>query len=289
MSSSSNTYINPFEVLLNKEEVNINEKSDYILALIEILINRELTATEFSLVYGSMQILYENFYQNPSEENMPTFTDFYNILEEKEINNNNQTAKELKEALEVFVKGSLGLFNNKTNVDIKNKFIVFDIKELSGVLSNAGMFVINEFIKTQTYKNHNKELWTRTYIDEVHRILRREKSAIYLLDMYKTFRKRAGILTGVTQNVTDFLGNDVCRAILQNSNFIIMLEQSHYDSEILSKMLQITSEKLNYITSSKSGVGLIKYQDQLIAFENLIPKDTKVYSLINTDQRVKRL
>ena len=286
ISPESKTFVNPFDITFEAEEdisgIRKN-KSLFIISLIEILVGgiTGLTGSQISIIDRCVNKIYDDFFENPSKNNMPTFLDFYNELL-RISTDKKDTASELAELLEIYVKGSMSIFNNRTNVDIKNRLTVFDISKLNGVLEEVGMFILQDYIWNKTYNNYLINIWTRVYIDEFHRILRKQKSAEYMRDMFKTFRKRGGILTGITQNVSDFLETLVSEAILKNSSFAILLNQNQSDAKIISKFLDINDEKLFYLDNVPAGEGLISFEGTVIPFKNEIKQNTKLYKLITT-------
>lgn len=285
ISPTTKTYINPFDVPVDIDsDVDFRkDKTLFIISMIEILVGgiTGLSGSQISIIDRVLTKIYDEFYKNPSVNNMPTFQTFYDELL-AQSKTTNDTAYLLAEQLEVYVNGSMNLFNNRTNINITNRLTVFDISGLSGVLSEIGMFIIQNYIWSRTLSNFKKNKWTRVYIDEFHRILKKEKSAEYMRDMFKTFRKRGGILTGVTQNVSDFLETSVAEAILKNTSFAILLNQTSSDGKILSDILSITDEQLIYVNNVGAGEGLIVYEGIILPFNNTLKDDTKIYKIITT-------
>ena len=122
----------------------------------------------------------------------------------------------------------------------------------------------------------------RYYIDEFHRILEDKLTAVYTKDMWKRFRKWNALPTGITQNVSDFLISPQAESILQNSQFVYMLEQASGDRDILAAQLNISPQQLEYVTDSEEGEGLIYFNGTIIPFKDRFPKNTQIYKLITT-------
>ena len=158
-------------------------------------------------------------------------------------------------ALEIYVKGSLNLFNHRTNVDIQNRLVCYDIKELGKQLKKIGMLVVQDQVWGRVTANRSAGRTTRYYMDEFHLLLKEEQTASYSIEIWKRFRKWGGIPTGITQNVKDLLSSREVENIFENSDFIYMLNQASGDRQILAKQLNISPHQLSYVTQSGEGEG----------------------------------
>ena len=185
-------------------------------------------------------------------------------------------------ALEIYVTGSLNLFNHRTNVDIKNRLICYDIKDLGKQMKKIGMLIVQDQVWGRVTANRNAGKTTRYYIDEFHLLLREEQTAAYSVEIWKRFRKWGGIPTGITQNVKDLLTSREVENIFENSDFIIMLNQAAGDREILARRLNISSHQLDYVTQSGEGEGLLFYGDVILPFVDRFPKDSELYRIMTT-------
>ncbi len=143
-------------------------------------------------------------------------------------------AKHIRSALEIYVKGSLNLFNHQTNVDIENRLVCFDIKELGKQLKKLGMLIVQDQVWNRVTKNRAEKRSTRYYMDEFHLLLKEEQTATYSVEIWKRFRKWGGIPTAITQNVKDLLSSREVENIFENSDFVYMLNQAAGDREILT-------------------------------------------------------
>ena len=216
--------------------------------------------------------------ENPKPENMPILEDLWNELKKL----NKQEATELADALEIYVKGSLQIFNHRTNVDIHNRLVCFDIKELGKNLKKLGMLIVQDQVWNRVTKNRNNHVSTWYYIDEMHLLLKEEQTAAYTTEIWKRFRKWGGIPTGMTQNVKDFLKSPEIESIFDNSSFIYLLSQAPGDKEILSKKFNISDSQLKYVTNSQAGEGLIIFEGMILPFIDHFPKNTKMYKAMTT-------
>lgn len=281
LSPNSKDYINPLDINLNNgEDDPIRDKSDFIISLCEQVVGGRygLDGEEVSLVDRCVRNMYEKYMENPTKENMPILEDFYNILLEQ----NNDKATGIATRLEIYVLGSMNVFNHRTNVNINNRIVCFDIKELGSTLKMLGMLIVQETVWSRVAINRNNGISTRYYIDEFHLLLKDEATAKYSVEIWKRFRKWGGIPTGITQNVQDFLASREVSNIVGNSDFIYMLNQNAEDRAVLAKQLDISKHQLSYVTNSNEGEGLLFYGNVIIPFIDKFPKETMLYSIMTT-------
>ena len=282
ISPISMDYINPLDINLNysEEESPLTLKSDFILSLCELIVGGKngLEPVEKTLIDRSVRLVYQDFLADPVPEKMPVLEDLYNIL----LRQNEPEAKRIATALEIYVHGSLNVFNHRTNVDVQNRFVCYDIKELGKQLKKLGMLVVQDQVWNRVTVNRAQHKATRYYMDEFHLLLKEEQTAAYSVEIWKRFRKWGGIPTGITQNVKDLLASREIENIFENSDFIYMLNQASGDRQILSKALNISPSQLNYVTNSNAGEGLIFYGSTIIPFKDDFPKDTMLYRIMTT-------
>ncbi|MFQ6848590.1 MAG: VirB4-like conjugal transfer ATPase, CD1110 family, partial [Clostridium perfringens] len=191
-------------------------------------------------------------------------------------------AKDLAVALELYTKGSLSIFANKTNVNTNSRFIIYDIKDLGKQLKTMGMLIVLDAVWNRITKNRAEGRRTWIYMDEIYLLFANEYSATFLFELYKRARKWGGIPTGITQNVEDLLQSDLARKMLSNSDFLLMLNQAPVDREELAKLLKISDTQLSYITNSNEGEGLLFSGNAIIPFIDKFPKNTKLYKMMTT-------
>lgn len=123
---------------------------------------------------------------------------------------------------------------------------------------------------------------TRYYIDEMHLLLKEEQTAAYTVEIWKRFRKWGGLPTGITQNVKDLLRSPEIANILENSDFIYMLNQASDDRSILAQRLNISPHQLSYVTNSGEGEGLLFYGNVILPFIDRFPTDLELYRIMTT-------
>lgn len=282
ISPTSSQYINPMDINLNYSEDDspLALKSDFILSLCELIVGGKegLTPVEKSIIDRCVSLVYAEYLANPDPAKMPILGDLYDALgrqEEKE-------AKHIRSALEIYVTGSLSVFNHRTNVDITNRIVCYDIKELGKQLKKLGMLVVQDQVWNRVTINRAEKRSTRYYMDEFHLLLKEEQTAAYSVEIWKRFRKWGGIPTAITQNIKDLLSSREVENIFENSDFVYMLNQAAGDRQILAKQLNISPHQLSYVTGSGVGEGLLFYGNVILPFVDKFPKNTELYSIMTT-------
>ena len=282
ISPTSTQYINPMDINANysEEDNPIALKADFILSLCELIVGGKegLQPVEKTVIDRCVHQIYQKYFENSVPENMALLEDLYNALLEQE----EKEAHHVATALEIYVKGSLNLFNHRTNVDIQNRLVCYDIKELGKQLKKIGMLVVQDQVWGRVTANRNAGKATRYYMDEFHLLLKEEQTAAYSVEIWKRFRKWGGIPTGITQNVKDLLSSREVENIFENSDFIYMLNQASGDRQILANQLNISPHQLSYVTHSGEGEGLLFYGNVILPFVDRFPTDLELYRIMTT-------
>lgn len=211
-------------------------------------------------------------------ELMPILSDLHQALLDQHL----PEADRVAQALDLYVSGSLNVFNHKTNVDIHNRLVAFDIKELGKQLKKLGMLIIQDQIWGRVTQNRSQGRATWYFADEFHLLLKEEQTAAYSAEIWKRFRKWGGVPTGATQNVKDLLSSPEIENILENSDFITLLNQASGDRKILSERLNLSADQQKYIDNSEPGEGLLIFENVVLPFTNPIPKNTELYKIMTT-------
>ena len=281
ISPTSPHYINPMDLNLNysDDENPLSLKSDFILSLCELIVGGKdgLMPVEKTIIDRCVRMVYRDYLSDPVPENMPILEDLYNELRRQE----EKEAQYIATALEIYVSGSLNVFNHRTNINIANRIVSFDIKELGKQLKKIGMLIVQDAVWNRVTVNREAHKSTRYYIDEMHLLLREEQTAAYTVEIWKRFRKWGGIPTGITQNVKDLLSSREVENIFENSDFILMLNQASGDRQILAKQLNISPHQLLYVTHSGEGEGLLFYGNVILPFVDRFPRG-ELYDLLTT-------
>jgi len=282
ISPTSRHHINPMDINLNysDEENPLSLKSDFILSLCELIVGGKdgLKPVEKTIIDRCVRMVYQDYLNDPKPENMPILGDLYDCLRKQE----EKEAQFVATALEIYVTGSLNVFNHRTDVDVSNRVVCYDIKELGKQLKKIGMLIVQDQVWNRVTINREASKATRYYIDEFHLLLKEEQTAAYSVEIWKRFRKWGGIPTGITQNVKDLLASREVENIFENSDFIYMLNQAAGDRKILAQQLGISPHQLSYVTHSNAGEGLLFYGDTIVPFVDNFPKDTELYRLMTT-------
>ena len=282
ISPTSPHFINPMDLNLNysDEENPLSLKSDFILSLCELIVGGKegLQPVEKTVIDRCVRLVYRNYLADPKPENMPILEDLYNAL----LKQDEKEAHYIATALEIYVTGSLNVFNHRTNVDIHSRIVSYDIKELGKQLKKIGMLIVQDQVWNRVTVNREARKSTRYYIDEMHLLLKEEQTAAYSVEIWKRFRKWGGIPTGITQNVKDLLSSREVENIFENSDYIYMLNQASGDRQILAKHLNISPHQLSYVTHSGEGEGLLFYGSVILPFVDRFPKDTELYRIMTT-------
>ena len=282
ISPVSTDYINPLDINVNysEEENPLTLKSDFILSMCELIVGGKdgLQPVEKTIIDRSVRKVYQDYLADPVPEKMPILEDLYNILRSQ----SEPEAQRIATALEIYVHGSLNVFNHRTNVDVNNRFVCYDIKQLGKQLKKLGMLIVQDQVWNRVTINRAAHKTTRYYLDEFHLLLKEEQTASYSVEIWKRYRKWGGIPTGITQNVKDLLSSREVENIFENSDFIYMLNQAAGDRQILAKQLNISPHQLSYVTHSGEGEGLLFYGNTILPFIDHFPKDTELYRVMTT-------
>ena len=282
LSPSSTDYVNPLDINLNysEEENPLALKSDFVLSFCELIMGSKtgLEAIEKTVIDRAVQMIYQPYFADPRPGNMPILGDLMNALLSQHI----PEADRVAQALDLYVNGSLNFFNHRTTVDISNRLVCFDIKGLGKNLKKPGMLIVQDAVWNTVTINRAIGRSTWYFVDEFHLLLKEEQTAAYSVEIWKRFRKWGGIPTGATQNPKDLLSSPEIENILENSDFIYMLNQAAGDRKILAERLNISSEQLAYVTNSEPGHGLLFFNNVILPFADDFPKDTELYKLLTT-------
>ena len=282
ISPNSTQFINPMDINSNysEEENPLALKADFILSLCELVVGGKegLLPVEKTVIDRCVHLIYRRYFADPRPENMPLLEDLYEALLQQE----EKEAHHVATALEIYVKGSLNLFNHRTNVDVNNRIVCYDIKELGKQMKKIGMLVVQDQVWGRVTANRSAGRSTRYYVDEFHLLLKEEQTAAYSVEIWKRFRKWGGIPTGLTQNVKDLLSSREVENIFESSDFVYMLNQAAGDRQILAKQLNISPHQLSYVTHSGEGEGLLFFGNVILPFVDRFPQELELYRIMTT-------
>lgn len=253
----------------------VGDKSEFVQSLFEQLDRKGIDAKEKSLIDRCTELVYEDYQQGGP---LPTL----NMLRDKLLAQPEPKAKELALSLELFTEGTLDAFAHPTNVDTKNRMVVYDIMDLGRQLKTMGLLVITDAMLNRVTENWARGKRTHIVIDEFHVVFENEHSANFFTSAWRRFRKRNAFPTAITQNVDYLLQSEEARSMLSNSEFIVMLNQAPTDRDELARLLKISSEQMSYITNADAGCGLLRYGSSLVPFVNRFDQSTQLYTLMST-------
>lgn len=290
LETGSKVYLNPFDLNIENAEDDgdpVKVKTDFIETICEVAIGGRygLDPKAKSIIDRCSQDIYNDYMEYLKQTNKimdyekaPTMLTFYNKL----MCQPQPEAQSIALSLERFVKGALDIFSHHTNVEIDNRFTVFNIKGLGQGLKEMGLQICLDHIWNKMIQNYMKGKRTWFYVDEFHLMMQKPTSSAYLAQIFKRARKWRACPTIITQNVEDVLKNEDARTIINNCSFITLLQQSPMNKMQLSAMLNISVEEQKYISSGKSGMGLLRIQEDIVPFDDKFPKNTKLYQIMTT-------
>lgn len=282
IAPNSHSYINPMDIdIYHADDISpIQMKTSFIISMIELMVGKRgsLDGKEISCIDTAVQRVYAPYLANPVPENMPILGDLQQALIEQEA----PEAHDLALSMEMYVNGSLNVFNHRSNVDYHNRLVCYDVKDLGDTLKPLGMLIVQDQVWTRVAKNREQGKYTRYYMDEFHVLLREPQTAAYCSAMWKRFRKWGGVPTAITQNVKDLLASPEIENILENSSFMVLLNQAPGDRAILEEKFNISKTQSAHITHADPGSGLMIFGDIVLPFSNKIPTDTEMYRIMTT-------
>ena len=292
IAAGSKVYLNPMDMDLNyaNDDDPVTLKADFICSLCETILGGRygLSQSQNSIIDRCVRQIYQPYLawmnQHPEKgscdlSKMPTLRLLYELL----LQQKEPEAKQIALALERYTTGSLDTFAHRTNVNIKKRFVIYDIKDIGSGMKEMGLQICLNDIWNRTISNkqkYNKRTWF--YIDEFYLLTQTDSSAKFLQEIFKRTRKWGGVPTGITQNVEDMLISKEARSIIANCEFVMMLNQAPTDKQELAKMFNISPAQLSYITNADTGQGLIYTGKSIVPFIDKYPTDTKTYAAMST-------
>lgn len=297
IAPGSDTHINPFDLDITSDSKGgddpVTIKSDYICSICESAIGGHmgLNPVQVSVIDRCVRYLYQPYLEHMERRKQegstitcdrsmsPTFKDFYHLM----CRQPEPEAEYIRLAIEKYCVGSYKTFAFQTNIGTNNRFVVYDIRDIGTGMNEMGMQVCLNDIWNRTIANKLRGIRTWIFIDELYVLTQSENCARFLMYIWKQCRKYGGVPTGITQNTEDLLTNRESRGIINNSPFIVMLNQSSEDRSEIGAMLHISEAQLNYIKNADSGQGLIYSGKAIVPFINKFPKGNHLYQVISTN------
>ena len=281
IAPGSPSHINPMDIQLDldDDESPLSMKADFLLSLCELVVGGKdgLQPIEKTVIDRCVRLIYRDMALGIGDGKPPLLQDLYEEL----LKQPEPEARRVATALELYCTGSLNLFNHPTNVDLTARVVCIVLKGLGENLRKIAMHITNDFVTSAVNVNFHSGISTWCYFDEFHILLRDALTASYFVAVWKMLRKKGCVPSALTQNVKDLLASREIEAILDNTDFMILLAQAQSDRAILAKQLGISEHQLSYITHSNSGEGLLFYGDVTIPFVDRFPKG-EIYNLLTT-------
>ena len=282
ISTDTANYINPLDIAnlpgyASKEEF-IADKAELVLGICEQAMQQEITSGMKSIIVRCVQIFYRQMLAEKKARDW-TMKELYEIFGRQP----EPEARIIRLSLELFVTGSLNIFSHKSNVDMKNRLICFGISGLGEDLAPVGMLVVLEEIRSRIMGNFRRSRATRLIVDEFHRMTDRTYTAKRMNKIWKEVRKFGGLCTAITQNIVDVTAMPEIVTMISNSEFFIFLKQGEKDADVISRLLGLSDNLLDKVTAADKGCGILKVGTKVVPFDNKIPKNLYLYSLLNTD------
>ena len=281
ISPDSPSHINPMDIQLgmNGEDSPLSMKADFLLSLCELVVGGKdgLQPIEKTVIDRCVRQVYRELTLGIGDGTMPLLQNLYEEL----LKQPEPEAQRVATALELYCTGSLNLFNFHTNVNLNARVVCIVLKGMGENLRKIAMHITNEFVSAAVNSNFEAGASTWCYFDEFHILLRDPLTASYFVAVWKMLRKKGCVPSALTQNVKDLLASREIEAILDNTDFMILLSQAQSDRAILAKQLGISEHQLSYITHSNSGEGLLFYGSVTIPFVDRFPKG-EIYDLLTT-------
>lgn len=298
ISPGNGVYINPLDldidISFDSDSNPLTMKVDFICGMLETMLGStaKLSPAQKTIVDRCVKQIYTPYLKHLSElppqangkpvtidkDYCPTLQNLFDAL----LSQPQAEAQNLALVLETYATGTYDTFSHRTNVDLNNRVIVYDIKEIGTNLKELALKVCLNDIWNRIMANRRKNKWTRFWVDEFHLLMTNDSTSEFLKTIWKRARKFQGVPTGITQNVEDLLQSSEARAIINNTNFVYMMNQSKMDREMLAEILGLSGNEVDAITNADIGCGLLYTGKQAIPFIDNFPQNTELYKIMST-------
>lgn len=255
-SQDGDKKLNPFELSGTWEEGEdeLKMKLQFLRGLLKIMLGNQLSPQEEAVLDRALMLTYHEkgitfdpaTHKNPP----PLMEDLYKVL----LSRSESEAQDLAVRLERYVKGSsAGIFDRKGNVDIRNTFTVFSVRDLSDDLRPIAMYMMLDFIWNRVKRDRRKR---HLVIDEAWWMMQYEDAAKFIHQIVKRARKYWLGVTTITQDVEDFLDVDYGKSIISNSAIRILLKQSPAAVDRIQKVFYLSDGEKNLLLTFGIGEGI---------------------------------
>ncbi|MEE1153545.1 MAG: DUF87 domain-containing protein [Acutalibacteraceae bacterium] len=284
LSPSSQTHLNIFDTNLEYSTDDGNAiamKTDFIMSFCAGAKGMNLSVDEMSIIDRVVKLVYREFQEhNGDKKYLPTLPKFYDTLKQQP----EQTAADLALSIELYTRGTFDMFAHHTNIEVSKRFLIFDLFSMGEHLRTVGLQVVLEMIWQRVIENKRKGIRTWLWCDEFSVMFtgKDTSAGLFFKKVYQRIRKLGGVATAATQNITEVLESKEATAMLQNAEFLVLLQQKPKDLQKLVDLFELSESQMAYLKTGKVGTGLIICGKKIIPFKNLVPKDTLKYKLFST-------
>jgi type IV secretory pathway VirB4 component len=309
ISSDSHNYINPMEMaedygldenddpkkvsLESKKEKAIRKKSEYIMSIVTCMLTSDngetgLNPQQKTFVDRCVSECYATYLDSGFDrEKLPNLKDLQAVFDSHK--KESEEARLVAEGTAYYTTGSLDVFSHHSNVNLDNRIVSFNIRDLGKQLMSIGLLIVLDYIWNTMCENSGKNVRTYCYADEVHVLFKNKDSAGYLQQLYKRGRKYGLVITGITQDIGDLLRSEEGCGMVYNSNFLLLLRQASENIKTLSEMLGMSESQCEELRRAPNGSGLLKANTIIVPFRDKFPDDSYLYKLMSTNfnERVK--
>lgn len=280
-SQDGSQKLNPFELsgLYAKDEDELRFKILTVSGLVKMMLGGTVTPEEGAILDRAMILTYKEKGITPDPathtKEPPLLEDLYKVLNSMA----EEEAHSMARRLEKFVRGSAsGVFDQKSNVNLKNTFTVFSIRDLTDELRPLAMYTMLDFIWTRIKRDKKKRL---LIIDEAWIMMQYPEAALFVFSIAKRARKYALGLTTISQDVEDFLNSDYGKQVVSNAAMQLLLKQSPSAIDRLKEVFYLTEGEKQFLLSAGIGEGIFFAGPNHVAIQVMASENE--YNLINTN------
>lgn len=277
--AGSPTHFNPLDLEIDEDgpDAALALKSSMILSAVTMMAEG-ITPVQRSLVSRCIRSAYARYIETRDPRDQPVWRDLYDLLREQP----EPEAVELATAIEIYVLGEASFFNYRTNMDVSERLVCFNIRDNGRSFQPMVQLFVLDYIWQQVVRNRDRGRRTWIFIDEIQLLLENEYSLAYFRSLWSRSRKYGAIPTGITQNAAALLANEETVDMVSKSEFLVLLNQSSTDAEAIGRERGLSESQVDYLKTADPGQGVIVASGRTIQFENVIPEDTEIFRLVNT-------
>lgn len=241
------------------------------------------TGIHKSIITKCVMEIYEEAFRDKKGE-QPLLTDFYHklLVYEEENPRDEQETREIYKPLEAYCIGTFDMFARPSNLDIRNRFVTFGMKNISSEMWEPVMLVVMHLLSQRINYNQKYQIATHFIIDEGQVICQKESSAEQLNKAFLTYRKFGGICTLVVQNMSAALANPTVKYLVQNCEFKCFFDQGGVDRQEIAEIIDLSSAEYAALNEDVPGQCVIVWAKDVLLCDSRILKENPLYDLYNT-------